>query len=367
VIILDKISIKNIEFDEKTSAVASFLRTEKIQSELPNKFLTTSEINVFKNIGLEKEVFNEAIVCGKLIFPDTLKNILTNEDFLKKFIKNISREISHVGECLTLLFLVFKGKSKVENVDDLKTILDIQYFLNFDIITVQQTLDTSHEKFDLMLKFSLKWMDERGFDKPLMPVIQALNNKNEFEKYLQIALKYGNSCIGIDMKGSFYYHALSILEKLKKRNPEVWIHSFQVPPKIKFGGKFFKCSQGIIMPMFGVDSFSRWVVPPPPEPLTVEKINIFNRKDWGIFKKEEWFETYGNELGCTCSICNDQNLSTFFSGKALNVLNKGKVHDHFALREELKRSRNSIKEKNYRELVISKKYPMEFLKIIDKV
>ncbi|MEM3754135.1 MAG: hypothetical protein QXE19_00380 [Candidatus Bathyarchaeia archaeon] len=43
-----------------------------------------------------------------------------------------------------------------------------------------------------LLKFSLKWMNERDLDRPLMPIIQALNNKNELEKYLQISLKYGN-------------------------------------------------------------------------------------------------------------------------------------------------------------------------------
>ncbi|MEM2897236.1 MAG: hypothetical protein QW265_05040 [Candidatus Bathyarchaeia archaeon] len=364
---MDKISIKNIELDEKTSAMTSILRTDKIRSDLPNKFLTTSELNAFKKIGIKNEVFNEVIVCGKLIFPDTLKNLLTNEDFLKKFVKNLSREIGNTKECLNLLFFVFKGKSKVENIEDFKTILDIQYFLNFDIITVQQMLDVSHEKFDSMLKFSLSWMDERGLDKPLMPILQALSEKDEFEKYLQTALKYGPSCIGIDMRGSFYYHTLSALENLKKRKPNVWVHSFQVPPKIKFGGKFFKCSQGMIMPTFGIDSFSRWVVPPPPEPLTIEKINIFNRKDWGVFKKDEWFETHGNELSCTCSVCSNQNLDTLFSGKVLSVLSKGKIHDHFALREELEESRNSIKERNYKELIVSKKYPREFLKEIEKV
>ncbi|MEM3754134.1 MAG: hypothetical protein QXE19_00375 [Candidatus Bathyarchaeia archaeon] len=87
------------------------------------------------------------------------------------------------------------------------------------------------------------------------------------------------------------------------------------------------------MPIFSIGSFSRWIAPPPPKPLTVEKISIFNKKDWGIFKKKEWFEAYGNELGCKCNVCNNQDLSTLFSDKVLNVLNKGKVHNHFALRE----------------------------------
>lgn len=363
---MNKVLIKSIELDEKTSATASLLKTDKVEFNLPNKFLTTSEIDAFKKVGLKNEIFNEFIICGKLIFPNTLKNLLTKEDFLKKFIKNLSKEISYIKESFILLFLVFKGKSKIESLNDLKTILDIQYFLDFDIITVQQTLDVSPKEFDSMLRFSINWMKEMGLNKPLMPILQALNDKNEFKKYLQVALNYESPCIGIDMKGSFYYHTLSVIEELKKRKPSIWIHSFQVPPKIKFGRKFFKCSQGMIMPMFGIDSFSRWIVPPPPEPLTLEKINIFNKKDWGIFKKNEWVGIYGNELDCTCKVCKDQNLSTFFSGKVLNVLNKGKIHDHFALREELKKSRNSIKEKNYKELVFSKKYPREFLKKLFK-
>src|SRR5256886_12433212 len=89
--------------------------------------------------------------------------------------------------------------------------------------------------------------------------------------------------IGFDLRGGFYYHALRGVEEFKKRKPEVWVHALQTPPKVRFGRGLLTCSEGMILPMFGIDSFSRWIVPPPPTPLTKEVINVFetvNAKHW---------------------------------------------------------------------------------------
>jgi len=123
-----------------------------------------------------------------------------------------------------------------------------------------------------------------------------------------------------------------------------------------------RCSEGMMLPFFGVDSFNRWVVPPPPVPLTKDKINMFDATNWGVFKRKEWTREYGSRLSCTCPMCNRQKLPTFFLGQVLTVLGRSKVHDHYSQREQLLALSGHVKRGNVKNFVSRKKYPNEFLK-----
>jgi hypothetical protein len=164
------------------------------------------------------------------------------------------------------------------------------------------------------------------------------------------------------MRGGFHHHALRSVENIKKKNPDVWIHAFQVPPKIRFARHMLSSSQGMLMPYFGVDSYSGWVVPPPPVPLTKDKINVFDKSGWGVFKRKEWTGLHGKKLTCKCPICKGQNLDGFYEGKVLSVLSRSKVHDHYAQQDELKKSSESIRSHEYGRLIRTKKYANLFLK-----
>jgi len=126
------------------------------------------------------------------------------------------------------------------------------------------------------------------------------------------------------------------------------------------------CSQGMILPMFSIDSFSRWIVPPPPTPLTKEVINVFDRKGWGALKKKDYEEIRGNSTSCSCAVCQGKDLEPFYEGKVLDVLAKAKVHDHLAQRNELESARAAIKRGEFLSLLNSKQYPKEFLRQIPK-
>ena len=352
--------ISNQFFDELTSASSGTLEVGRVKAELPSKFATTSELNASRRIEL-KGLPGEVVVSAKLIFPNSLKKLLTEDTFLKDFARRLSKESASAGEVVRLLYLSFRGLIGISRADDLKTILDLQYFSDFDVITVQQTLGVSPEDFVALLNFASRWMEQRGVDKPLMPILLAMDNRENFEKYLNSLMKRGISCLGIDMRGGFHYHALRTLEDLKKSNPQIWIHALQVPPKIRFGRKLLPCSQGMMLPLFGIDSFSRWVVPPPPEPLTKDKINLFDRIGWGALKRKEFISLRGTKLGCDCPVCQDQNLDGFYTGRVLTVLSKSKVHDHFAQQAELRNSVKHIKEKTYKRFLASKEFPKKFL------
>lgn len=354
------VTIKNIDRDEKTRATCGVLHIGRVKAALPNKFPTTSELNAVRVVRFEDPLPGEVAVVGKLALAESFKKLLSDDEYLKGFTRRISREMVQDEEVANVLFLVFRGDVGFEKTQDLRTLLDLQYFADLDVVSVQQTAMASPQDYASLFRVAERWLDQRGLDKPLMPILRAGYSPEEFGKYLEPLLKRKISLIGLDMRGGFYYHTLRALEALKIKDPDIWIHAFQVPPKIRFG-RLHPTSQGMLLPYFGVDSFSRWVVPPPPTPLTKDKINVFEREGWGVFKRKGWRELHGNKLGCKCVACKGKNLSTFFDGKVLTALSRSKVHDHYAQQDELRKSADHIKKQTYSELLQQKKFAKSLL------
>jgi len=351
---------KGIEFDDEARVGAGYLTYANAKVPLPNKFATTTELNATRLVGLKQDFPTEIIVAGKLIYPETLKRILKEEDALKEFARRIARETSSHEDALSMLFFILKGEAAVAESSDLKTVLDLQYFADLDIITVQQSPGLPMDDFLSHIRFAERWLDNRGIDKPLMPVLAP--SDDDFEKTLKAVVKRKPKLLGFDMRGGFYYQALRSLEVVKDKDPEIWLHVFQVPPKVRFARSLLRCSEGMVLPFFGVDSYNRWVVPPPPVPLTKDKINMFDSTNWGVFKRKEWNKEYGAKLICTCPMCNKHQLPTFFSGEVLTVLGRSKVHDHYAQREQLYELAKRVKSGKAKGFISRKRYPNAFLK-----
>jgi hypothetical protein len=354
---------KAIESDDSTSVATAYLSYGNAKVPIPNKFATTAELNATRLVGLKQDFPTEVVIATKLIYPETLKRILKDEDFLKDFARRLARETSRHEDSLSSLFLVLKGEAQINEANDLKTVLDLQYFAGFDFITVQQSAGVSPTDFLSLFRYAEKWLDKRGLDKPLMPVLAPATT--DFDKTLKAILKREPRLLGFDMKGGFYYYALRSLEDLKDKQPELWIHAFQVPPKIRFARSLLRCSEGMMLPFFGVDSYNRWVVPPPPVPLTKDKINMFDSTNWGVFKRKEWAKEYGAKLSCGCPMCNKQRLPMFFLGEVLTVLGRSKIHDHYAQREQLFELAKRVKAGNTKSFISKKRYPNDFLKLTE--
>jgi len=347
--------------DETTSANAGILRIGNVSAALPNKFATTAELNATRMVGAKDTLPGEVIVSAKLIYPDSLKKILKEDNALRNFARRLSRDLGGYEDVARLLFLVLKGEATYSDAEELRTLLDLQYFADMNLITVQQAAGMTPDDFASLLKFTQRWMDQRGIDKPIMPIVQASETQREFELFSDPVTKGKFRLMGIDMRGGFHYYALRAVERIKRKDPGVWIHAFQVPPKIRFARRMLPSSQGMLMPYFGVDSFSRWVVPPPPVPLTKDKINVFDRSGWGVFKRKEWTGLHGKKLTCTCPMCKGENLDGFYAGKVLTVLSRSKVHDHYAQQDELKKASESIRKHQYNRLIKTKKYANLFV------
>ena len=356
-----EVFIRDRVSDETTSANAGILRIGKVSAALPNKFATTAELNATRMVGTKDALPGEVVVSAKLMYPDSLKKILKEDVPLRDFARRLSREAGGFEDVARVLLLIFKVEASYAETRDLRTLLDLQHFADMDVFTVQQSSEMSPEDFASLLRFAHRWMDQKGIDKPIMPVVRASETQREFELFSAPAVKSKARLLGVDMRGGFHYYALRAIEKIKQKNPGMWIHAFQVPPKIRFARHMLPSSQGMLMPYFGVDSYSRWVVPPPPVPLTKDRINVFDKSGWGVFKRKEWTGLHGKKLTCTCPMCRGQNLDGFYIGKVLTVLSRSKVHDHYAQQDELKKASESIRKHEYSRLIKARKYANMFV------
>src|SRR6266576_2693701 len=191
---MSTVQLAQIKTDEKTSASQSELRIGQHRIPLPNRFPISPERNALKPAGVKDPLPGEMAVLARLAPPEPVKKILTQEDALKSMARFLSKETA--PDAIRMLYLAFKGGAAVTETEDLKTLLDLQYLAGLDIITVQHSLDFSLEDYEAQLRFAERWMEERGVDKPMMPVIQATENKETSAKLLALVEKHQPSMMG---------------------------------------------------------------------------------------------------------------------------------------------------------------------------
>src|ERR1700746_1643365 len=188
---MSTVQLAQIKTDSRTSAAQSELRIGQLRIPLPNRFPISPERNALKPAGVKEPLPGEVAVLARLAPPETVKKILTQEDALKSMARFLSKETA--PDAIRMLDLAFKGGWAPTRTEDLKTLLDLQYLAGLDIITVQHSLDFSLEDYESHLRFAERWMKERGVDKPLMPVIQATENKETSAKLLALVEQHETS------------------------------------------------------------------------------------------------------------------------------------------------------------------------------
>src|SRR5438046_4029159 len=184
---MSTVQLAQIKTDEKTRASQSQLSVGQHSIALPHRFPISPERNALKPAGVKDPLPGEIAVLARLAPPETVKKILTQEDALKSMARFLSKETA--PDAVRMLYLAFKGGAAVTKTEDLKTFLDLHYLAGLDIITVQHSLDFSLEDYEAQLRFAERWMEERGVDKPMMPVIQATENKETSAKLLALDRK----------------------------------------------------------------------------------------------------------------------------------------------------------------------------------
>src|SRR5256712_1337500 len=226
---MTELRVTRVHSDTTSNATLSELRVGQVKIPLPNRFTISPERNALKPAGIKDPLPGEVAILARVGQPDTIKRILTQEDALKSMAGFLSRETG--ADALRLLYFSFLKGANISNADDLKTILDLQYLAGLDFITVQHTADMSPGDFDAQIGFAERWMDERGVDKPLMPIIQAADDGKLAIELVGITAKHGSKAVGLDLRGGFHHHTLKEDEDYQEKNPDVLDHRLQVSPK----------------------------------------------------------------------------------------------------------------------------------------
>jgi hypothetical protein len=355
--------------DGSTAAVASTLTLGKARLELPNRVPTGSEASAARNVQ-QKDGFTgqELAVSAKLMGPDKLKELLTAEGKLQAFAKNVQADQRLAGANASLLFLVMRGEAAIDDNAHLRTLLDLQWLTEQDAILVQHGATSPTEDLVADYAEAKRWLKERGGDKPLLPVVTPYERPQEAERAMKMLVDRGAPGIMLDLQGQFPYYTLRAVEAIKRKKPDLWVHAFQAPPKARWAGQRLHLGWGMTLPLFGVDSFSRWVVPPPPVPVTREKINFWEPAHWGVMRLKEYQDTYGEKLSCKCALCKgSEGIDKFLEGDPRVLLSKAKTHDHYAQRAELEKVQDKVREGTFGEYVQRKRFAKQFAEAMREI
>src|SRR5215831_6168934 len=128
-----ELRVARLKKDQNTSATLSELRVGQSRIPLPNRFPISPERNALKPAGVKEPLPGEVAVLARLGQPDTIKKILTQEEALKSMAKFLSRETG--TDAVRLLYLSFLKGAHLSSLDELKTMLDLQFLAGLDIIT----------------------------------------------------------------------------------------------------------------------------------------------------------------------------------------------------------------------------------------
>jgi hypothetical protein len=352
------VELKVLETDAGSGARAATLEVAKRRIELPGRLLTTSELRSAKSAKLAANVEAGLLVIGKLGTPDLMK-AATSEEAWQRFAHSVGVDSRLLPGAARLLQIAFQGV-EFEDAEPLLALLDLQHLQGLDVITVPFGASPSPDDVLTAYDTARSWAKKRRTDAELMPIVPAMERREDVDGLLSALGKRGAVAIGVDVQGRFPYQTLRAVEAFKEKQEDVWIHAFQVPPKVRFGGPL-ATSEGMILPYFGIDTFSRWVRPPPPTAVKKEKINVFDVRGWGVLKWHEQEKEYGAKLACRCFVCKGKDLDGFFAPEDRAVLDLAKVHDHAAQVGELAAARKRIGDDGYAAAMEGHAYARAFL------
>jgi hypothetical protein len=358
------IELKTRIVDEESSAVVGELSLGRQTLRLPGRLPTSSEVRAARSCKLLDFLESPVLVVARLMPMDLLRALTSEEEAWQRFSKGVAADLRRMPEAARILYFSFRSV-EFEDVDQLKTFLDLQHLLGFEPVTVQYGTSPSTDDFVAAFSYTRGWARERGIEH-LMPVIPPMETREEALGLMRSLLDRGASALGLDLQGRFPYQTLRAVEELKGESPEVWVHAFQVPPKVRIGRSLMHASQGMVLPYYGVDSFSRWIVPPPPQPVRKDRVNFFDPGGWGVLKGPEHRDVYGDKLNCRCRTCRGKALDEFMSPDDRGFLNLAKVHDHFSQSEELNRAAERMEEVGYRSMLAERSFTRTFLERVSQ-
>lgn len=354
------VAFKARAVDDGSGAVAGTLEIGGRRMETPGRVLTAGEVRSAKTSGHHAQMESDLFVIGRLMSQDLADAAAKEEEAWNRFAAGVTQAAKLLPKAARTLFLAQSGVT-LDGIEALRSFLDLQALLGFEVITIQYGSSPSAEDVVRAWDYARRWAERRGVDTDLMPVVAPGEERDATGALLRTLVERGAKALAIDLQRGFPYQTLRAVESLKEQHPEVWVHAFQVPPRVRMGGAKLATAEAMVLPYFGIDTYSRHVVPPPPVPVKKEKINRFDPSGWGYLKWGEHAEAYGKALHCACPVCKGKDLEGFFEPSERQILDLTKVHDHFAQAAEMAKAAERIGGEGYASTMAKKRYAKEFL------
>ncbi len=346
--------------DEGSGAVAGTLEVGGRKTATPTRVLTTGEVRSAKTTGHHDRMAGDLLVVGRLMSQELAQAASKEEEAWAKFAAGVTQAAKLLPGAARTLYLS-QSAVELEGIEALRSFLDLQSLAGFEVITIQYGSNPSAEEVVRAFDYARRWAERRSVKAGLLPVVSPLEDRERAEALLKTLVERGATAVGVDLQRGFPYHTLRAVETLKGRNPDVWVHAFQVPPRVRFGGTKLATAEAMVLPYYGVDTYSRHVIPPPPVPVKKEKINRFDPSGWGYLKWGEHAQAYGKAVNCACPVCMGKDIDGFFEPSERQVLDLTKVHDHFAQVGEMAKAAEGIGGEGYASVMGRKRYAKEFL------
>jgi hypothetical protein len=356
--------LKPLAADEGSGALRGILVVGSGRIETPARALTAGEVRSAKATGNFPRMEGGLLIVGKLMSQETAEAAAREEEAWERFAAGVNQGARILPGSPRTLFLS-QTEVVLEGIETLRAFLDLQALVGFEIVTVQYGSTPTPEEVLRAFDYARRWADRRGIVAPLMPVLPPQGDRQAARALMAALVERGATALGVDLRGGFPYQTLRAVEDLKESHPQVWVHAFQVPPRVRFGGARLPTAEPMVLPYFGVDTYSRHVVPPPPVPVVKEKINRFDPSGWGYLKWGEHAEAYGQGLRCNCPVCRGKDLKEFFEPGERQVLDLAKVHDHLAQAAEMSEAAKRIGGDGYASAMAEKRFARNFLGLVE--
>lgn len=366
------ISVKLKFKDENTGARIVKTRISSSKSFLtPTRTITSTEHNykvdvanaIVSSAGLGQgpstAFENDIFQISKQLNPDTLSRYLKHNGTFNNSRKDIVAKKNAYEDKFIIFYPKFTKKMLFDDkvhigMDNLKTIIDLQVESGLEYVTIPES--NPNQNFEAF-KSDLEGLSKRAFSRGAKQVIPYLDmgmgtkeNSDIFTKKYDYLIDCGFPIIGTVFRSiaqnypNFRY--------LEQSDDDVLRVCSGVS---RFWQSNWTTSQLHIPNLWGLDvcSLDSQPVPGGIEHKNVADIKRFDKETLGILKLKDHNDNYGDELNCTCPICQGKTYDDFIEEYVTDsegVINTNqldkicKLHETYASTKEFENERSFIKQ-----------------------
>lgn len=363
-----KIEKVNVNYQDAYGARNIKIKTDKGIFETPNRAVISTEGNYKKQVRLLDDPFlNPLFESVGHFSTDTLHSLHTrNGPFAKRKTALSSQVRAYSAPDMITKFFPQMKKNSIISVEDARVLADLQRYCGYDMITIPDlSSNSSAEAYERhIVNMAENFVFPYSVAEPIPYVDMAMEHELFKKKVDAIWDNSGSfKAMGVIFRSPPSFMA-NYMYLQKNNDRDIWIHASGVD---RYYQKNWVTSQIHIPQIYGIDTVSLLSrrIGGEPAPKPIEKIKRYDKNSLGIIEISSHREIYGDQLGCSCPICQGKNLGEAISAYTIN--HKGeqdlclldtwfKLHETYASLDEFDKGRKAIKENSFKKYLESKEY-----------